>query len=91
MAKFKESELTENLQEFEKETTIELEFEKSIDGKIKLENATVKYDKKTGYLTIQSDNNNFRINTTLVYGYEKINDEVDIDLETILLKIKKVK
>lgn len=90
MAKFRENELTENLKEFEKETTIELIFEKSIEGKMILENATVKYDDKIGYIYLKSKNGDFKINTTLVYGYEKIKDEIDIDLETTLLKIKKV-
>lgn len=90
MAKFKESELTENLKGFQNNTTIELEFEKSIDGKIKLQEANIKYDHKRGYINIESRESNFKINTTLVYGYEKIEDEIHIDLESILLRIKKV-
>lgn len=90
MAKFKESELTENLKEFENKSTIELEFEKSVEGKIKLEEATVKFDDKKGYIHIDSKDSNFKINTTLVFGYEKIENEIDIDLESLLLKIRKV-
>ena len=89
MAKFKEKELTKNLKEFENKSTLELEFEKSVDGKIRLEEATVKFDDKKGYIYIESKNCNFKINTTLVFGYEKVKDEIDIDLDTILLKIKK--
>lgn len=90
MPKFKESDLTENLQEFQKKDTIELEFEKSIEGTIKLEEATINYDDKKGYINIESKDGNFKINTTLVYGYEKIKDKINIDLDSILLKIKKV-
>ncbi len=90
MAKFKESELTENLKEFQNKTTIELEFEKSIEGKLKLEETTVKYDEKRGFINIKSKDSSFKVNTTLVYGYEKIKGEISIDLESILLRIKKV-
>ena len=90
MAKFKESELTENLKEFQNKSTIELEFEKSIEGKLKLEETTVKYDEKRGFINIKSKDSSFKVNTTLVYGYEKIKGEISIDLESILLRIKKV-
>ncbi len=90
MAKFKESELTENLKEFENKATLELEFEKSIEGKLKLEEARVRFDDKKGYIYIESKNSKFKINTTLVFGYEKIKEEIDIDLDTVLLKIRKV-
>ena len=89
MAKFKESDLSENLKEFENKTTIEIEFEKSIDGKVKLEEATIKYDEKRGFINIENKDSNFKINTTLVYGYLKTEEEIQIDLETILLKIKR--
>ena len=88
MARFKESELTEKLQEFKNKKNIELEFEKSIEGKIKLEEATLEYDREYGYIIIKSKNCNLKINTTLVTGYEKFKDEIHIDLETLLLKFK---
>ncbi len=88
MARFKESELTEKLQEFKNKKNIELEFEKSIEGKMKLEEATLKYDREYGYIIIESKNCKLKINTTLVTGYEKIKDEIHIDLETLLLKFK---
>lgn len=91
MAKFKESELTENLKEFQNASTIELEFEKSVEGKIKLEDTTIKYDEKKGFVNIESKDSIFRINTALVYGYEKTKGVIYIDLESILLKIKKYK
>ena len=75
MARFKESELTEKLQEFKNKKNIELEFEKSIEGKMKLEEATLKYDREYGYIIIESKNCKLKINTTLVTGYEKIKDE----------------
>lgn len=88
MARFKESELTEKLQEFKNKKNIELEFEKSIEGKMKLEESTLKYDREYGYIIIESKNCKLKINTTLVTGYENIKDEIHIDLETLLLKFK---
>ena len=90
MEKFKESELTKNLQPFQEKTTIELEFEKSINGKLILEDTTVNYDYKNGFINIESKNGNFKINTTLVYGYGKENKEIYIDLESLLIKLKKI-
>ena len=43
MSKFKESELSENLKEYQDKCNIEIEFEKSLNGKINLEDATVEY------------------------------------------------
>ena len=89
MKKFKEFDLNENLQEFQEKTTIELNFERSIDGRFKLEDATIKYDEKKGFINIDSKNGNIKINTTLVYSYGKENEVIHIDLDSILLKIKK--
>ena len=50
MAKFKESELTENLKEFQNKGDIELEFEKSISGKLKIEDATIFYNNRQDLL-----------------------------------------
>ena len=91
MAKFRESELTEVLQIFQNDDTIELEFEKSVNGKIKLEETKINYDSKYGYINVKSKDSTFQINTTLVYGYEKIDNEINIDLETLLLKFRKAK
>ena len=87
--KIKEIELNENLKIYQN-TTIELTFERSLDAKIKLKEATVKYDYKNGFLTINSENYHLKINTTLVNSYSKVNDEFFIDLDTILIKIKKI-
>ena len=89
MKKFKEFELTENLKDFQEKTKIEIEFDISINAKLILEGATVKYDSKNGFIDIEGENAKFRINTTLVYGYGIENDEIHIDLETLLIKIKK--
>ena len=89
MKKFKEFELTENLKDFQEKTKIEIEFDISINAKLVLEGATVKYDSKNGFIDIESENAKFKINTTLVYGYGKENDEIHIDLESLLIKIKK--
>ena len=89
MAKFRESELTKHLQNFRNKTTVQLEFEKGLSGKIDLEEANIVYDNKYGFINIESKNGTVQINTTLVYGYEKIGEEINIDLESLLLKIKK--
>ena len=89
MKKFREFDLNENLQEFQEKGTIEIEFDRNIVGKIKLKEAVVKYDEKKGYINIDSKNGSFKINTTLVYGYGREEDVIYINLDTILLTIKK--
>ena len=91
MAKFSEKELTEILKDFENKTDLELEFENALDGKVLLSNAKVEYDEKYGYIYITSDRGTFKINTTLVFEYEKLDDEIDINLDTLILKIRKAK
>ena len=50
MAKFNENELTEKLKEYENKGNITLELERGLDGKIELEDATVIYDEKAGFI-----------------------------------------
>ena len=50
MAKFNENELTEKLKEYESKGNIRLKLERGLDGKIELEDATVIYDEKTGFI-----------------------------------------
>lgn len=88
MAKFRESELTEILKGFKENSQVELEFERSIDGTINLEDANIKYDSKYGFININSKNGNFKINTTLVYNYEKTQEGIEIDLETLIVRVK---
>ncbi len=90
MSKFKESELSENLKEFQNKCNIEIELEKSIIGKLKLEDATIIYNSKNGFINIESEKIKFKVNTTLVYKYEKIRDIIYIDLDYITLKIRKI-
>ena len=90
MAKFKESELSEKLKEFQEKCDIEIEFEKSISGKLKLEDAIIVYNNKNGFINIESEKTKFKINTTLVYRYEKVKEIVYIDLDNLMIKIKKV-
>ena len=52
MAKFNENELTEKLKEYENKGNIRLKLERGLDGKIELEDATVIYDEKTGFIKI---------------------------------------
>ena len=79
------------MKEFQNKGDIELEFEKSISGKLKIEDATVFYNNKTGFINIESADAKFKINTTLVYRYERIKDTIYIDLEILLIKIRKIK
>lgn len=89
MAKFNENELTENLKEYNEKAKISLEFEIGIEGKIELNDASAMYNKQTGFINISGNNCNLKINTTMVNKYEKVNNEIKIDLETIILKISK--
>lgn len=90
MSKFREIDLAKNLKKFENNTNIELLFEKGLNGKIILEKATIKYDEQYGFINIEGKNAEFKINTTLVEKYENNNDQIEINMESILLKIKKV-
>ena len=90
MSKFREIDLAKNLKKFENNTNIELLFEKGLNGKIILEKATIKYDEQYGFINIEGKNVEFKINTTLVEKYENNNDQIEINMESILLKIKKI-
>lgn len=87
MAKFREVDLTDILKDFQNKN-LEIQFERSISGTFKMEDASVNFDEKTGYIYIKNKINEFKINTTLVFGYEKQDDEIRIDLETIVIKIR---
>lgn len=87
MIKFKESELTENLQHF-KDTDIVIEFEQSLVGDIQIQNATIKYNKYDGFIYINSNVCKLKINTTLVNSYEKDDNYVYIKLDALNIKIK---
>ena len=89
MAKFNENELTERLKEYENQSKINLEFERGIDGKIEIEEAKIKYNEQTGFIEIIGKQCDIQINTTMVCGYEKTENEIKIDLEEIMLKISK--
>lgn len=88
MSKFRENDLNEILKDFKEKRTIEIEFERSLDGTITLEDADISYDSKYGFININSKSGSFKINTTLVYAYEKELNEIVIDLETLIIKIK---
>ncbi len=87
MTKFNENELTKILEEYENNAKIKLEFERAIEGKIELDDADVNYKKDIGFIEINGKNCNLRINTAMVCGYEKEDNEVRIDLENILVKL----
>ena len=88
MEKFTERELNEVLQKFQDNNNIEIEFEKALDGRIILQDAKIEFDQKNGFININSKEGNFRINVTLIYNYYKHEDEIQIDLDTLLIKIK---
>lgn len=90
MPKFRESELTQNLKNFEAKTKIEIKFERGFDGNIILEDAIVKYDQEYGFINIEGKNVKFKINTTLVEEYQNNNDEIAIYMESMILKIKNI-
>lgn len=89
MTKFKESELSENLKFLKNKGKLKLEFEDGIDGKMELDNVTVEYDYKRGFIKIKGEACDLDINTTLICGYEKDEDGVVIRLEAIGLKMKR--
>lgn len=90
MTKFREKDLDEVLKEFQSNSIIEIEFENNLSGKITIKDATIKYDKKVGFININGINTSLKINTTLVYTYEKEKNRVKIDLDTLLINIKKL-
>lgn len=90
MLKFKEKDLYENLKEFENNCNIEIEFENNLSGSIALNNVTIIYDEKTGFININGTNTKLKINTTLVYKYIKEKYKIIIVLDTLTLSIKKI-
>ena len=53
MSKIKESELKNFVKQFESKNVIEIEFNENLEGKIKVEEATIKFDYKNGFLIIE--------------------------------------
>ena len=91
MSKFREKDLPEILEEFQNKSTVKIEFENNLSGNFILENVTIKYDKKIGFINIEGINTNLKINTTLVYMYEKDDNNIKIELESLMIIIKKLK
>ena len=89
MSKFREKDLTEILKEFQNKSTIKIEFENDLSGSITFENVNIKYDEKVGFINIEAKNANLKINTALVYKYEKENNCIKIELESLIIYIKK--
>ena len=90
MSKIREKELAEILKEFDKTRTFEIEFENDLTGNIKLKNTIIKYNEITGFINIISNDVNLKINTTLVYIYEKNKNGIKIELESLVINIRKV-
>ena len=90
MLKFKEKNLPEILKEFEKKCNVKLEFENDLVGSIILKEATIKYDEKIGFINIEGKEANLKINTTMVYFYKKYNNIIKIELESLVIYIRKI-
>ena len=65
---------------------IELGFEKGIEGKFEVEDASIGYDYKNGFIFIKGANCDLKINTAMVCGYEKNENEIRVDLEDVMVK-----
>ena len=90
MPKIKEKELADVLKEYNNKSNFEIEFENDLTGYIILKNVTIKYDGQTGFINIVGNDINLKINTTLVYTYEKNKNGIKIELESLIINIKKI-
>lgn len=88
MSKIKESELENFLKQFDNRRIIEIEFDENLEGKIRVEEPIIEFEDRTGFLTIKGKMIFLKINSTLVYKYEEINNEFKIELEGLKLNIK---
>ena len=86
MVNFNENELTRILKDFDDKSKIELGFEKGIEGKFEVEDASIGYDYKNGFIFIKGANCDLKINTAMVCGYEKNENEIRVDLEDVMVK-----
>ena len=89
MLRFREKCLNEILKEFDNRSMIEIEFENNLSGSILLKDANIKYDEKLGFINIKGRNIKLKINTTLIYRYEKDKNSIKIELESLVIYIKK--
>ena len=90
MSRFKEKDLNEMLKEFDNKSMIEIKLENSLSGSILLKDATIKYDEKYGFINIEGKNTKLKLNTTLVYSYEIKNSIIKIELDYLMVYIKKI-
>lgn len=90
MSRIREKDLTETLKEFDNKSNFEIEFENDLNGYIILKNTTIQYDEKNGFINIIGKDINLKINTTLVYKYEKNKNGIKIELESLIINIRKV-
>ena len=90
MSRIREKDLTETLKEFDNKSNFEIEFENDLNGYIILKNTTIKYDEKNEFININGKDINLKINTTLVYKYEKNKNGIKIELESLIINIRKV-
>ena len=90
MSRFREKDLPEILKEFQNKCNVELEFENNLSGNVILKDVTIKYYEEIGFINIEGKDTDLKINTTLVYFYEKDNNIIKIELETLVMYIKKI-
>ena len=88
MSKIKECELENFLKQYENKNKLEIEFDVNIEGKIKVEDAKIKFDNKNGFLVIEGNKFYLKINSALVNRYEEINNEFNIELDGLKISIK---
>ena len=80
MIRIKEKELKSIFDKF-KNRSIILEFKEGIEGKIKIDKASIIFDEKNGYINIINDENTLKINTTTVYRYMASEDYKKIEIK----------
>ena len=90
MSRFREKDLPEILKEFQNKCNVELEFENNLSGNVILKDVTIKYYEEIGFINIEGKDTDLKINTTLVYFYEKDNNIIKIELESLVMYIKKI-
>lgn len=88
MARFSEKNLAEKIERFKNVDSLELDFSRGIEGNVKLKKATVNYDFENGFIKIESQNGNLKINTALVNEFKTIEKGILLNLDTIEIKIK---
>ncbi len=88
MAKFSEKELPKKLEKYKKVDLLEIVFSRGIDGNIVLKNATVDYEYENGFINIESQNGNIKINTALVSEFKTTDNKISLSLDSLVIKLQ---